>query len=106
MFLLILLFLGWIFFFDGLETIKQYTGNDSCKSYSDYTCKQLENSTYNAFFYFPDDTEYYLGTVYSLSGCGRAANRYASSKNLSRSDGWGYICCLKTSNSNCAEKHR
>ena len=88
------------------EWFKQKTGLDSCRSYSDYTCDQLERSTYNVYFYFPDNTEYSLGKSYSLSGCGGLAHGYAKSKNLSRSDGWGYICCLETSNSSCAEKHR
>lgn len=34
---------------------------DSCKAYSDYTCKQLENSSYNVYFYWPSDKEEYLG---------------------------------------------
>ena len=88
------------------EWFKQKTGLDSCRSYSDYTCDQLERSTYNVYFYFPDNSEYSLGKSYSLSGCGGSAQRYAESKNLSRSDGWGYICCLETSTSSCAEKHR
>ena len=88
------------------EWFKQKTGLDACRSYSDYTCDQLENSTYNVYFYFPDNSEYPLGKSYSLSGCGNSANRYATSKGLGRSDGWAYICCLETPSSSCAEKHR
>tara|TARA_R110000772_G_scaffold41581_2_gene96812 strand:+ start:102 stop:320 length:219 start_codon:yes stop_codon:yes gene_type:complete len=33
--------------------IFDWFSKDSCKAYSDYTCKQLENSQYNAYFYFP-----------------------------------------------------
>ena len=80
--------------------------SDSCREYSDYTCKELENSKYNVYFYFPNDYEVYLGVSESLSGCGNAAYDYAYSKKLKKSDNWDYICCLKTKNSQCAEKHR
>ncbi len=81
-------------------------GRDRCKSYSDYTCKQLENSRYNVYFFFPDNSENYLGVSHSLSHCNSMAVTFANRKNIKRSDGWGYICCLKTKNSECAEKHR
>ena len=80
---------------------------DSCREYSAYSCAQLEKATYNAYFYYPGNTrEEYLGTANGLSHCGSMAHAFASSKNLSRSDGWNYVCCLKTATSNCAEKHR
>lgn len=78
---------------------------DSCKAYSDYTCKQLENSSYNVYFYWPSDKEEYLGQSYSLSGCGDMASNFAYQKDVSSSD-WGYICCLMKDGSSCAEKHR
>ena len=81
-------------------------GRDSCKSYSDYTCKQLENSSYNVYFFYPDNSEDYIGVSRSLSNCNSMAVTHANRNNLKRSDGWGYICCLKTNNSECAEKHR
>lgn len=35
---------------------------DECKEYSNYSCKQLEKATYNAYFSFPDgNKEYTLG---------------------------------------------
>ena len=80
---------------------------DECKEYSNYSCKQLEKATYNAYFYFPDgNKEYYLGLAEGLSQCGAMAHSYASSKQFSRDSGWSYICCLKTKDSECAEKHR
>lgn len=80
---------------------------DECKEYSDYSCKQLEQATYNVYFYFPDGKkEYYLGTTEGLSQCGAVAHNYANSKEPSRDSGWSYICCLKTKDSECAEKHR
>lgn len=80
---------------------------DECKEYSNYSCSQLEKATYNAYFYFPDgNKEYHLGVAEGLSQCGVMAHSYASSKELSRDSGWSYICCLKTKDSECAEKHR
>ena len=78
---------------------------DSCKQYSDYTCKQLENSPYNVYFYWPNDREEYLGQSSSLSQCGDMAVNFSYSKEV-QNENWGYICCLITKNSSCAEKHR
>ena len=62
---------------------------------------------YNVYFWFPDKSqEYFLGVVEGLDACGAVAHNYAQSKNFSRSDGWSYVCCMKTSTSECAEKHR
>jgi hypothetical protein len=88
------------------------TCGDECKVYSNYSCKQLEKATYNVYFYFPEkngadqDKEYFLGTAQGLSECGAVAYSYADSKNLKPSSTWSYICCLKTKDSECAEKHR
>ena len=78
---------------------------DSCKQYSDYTCKQLENSPYNVYFYWPNDREEYLGQSSSLSQCGDIAIDFSYRKKV-QNQNWGYICCLITKNSSCAEKHR
>lgn len=83
-----------------------YGCSDSCREYSDYTCSQLEDAPYNAYFYFPDDSkEYYLGRAEGLPMCGSMARSYAASKEMSSAK-WGYICCLITETSQCAEKHR
>ena len=80
---------------------------DSCSEYSAYNCRQLEKATYNVQFSFPNsDQDYFLGTVEGLSACGATAHEYAASKNLSGNSEWGYVCCLKTDRSECAEKHR
>ena len=78
---------------------------DSCKQYSDYTCKQLENSPYNVYFYWPNNSEEYLGQSSSLSQCGDMAVNFSYRKSIQNED-WGYICCLITNSSSCAEKHR
>ena len=79
---------------------------DDCREYSDFTCKQIDKATYNAYFYFPDGKEYYLGNTVGLSSCGNMAFSYAASKDLSRGDGWSYICCMEAKGSSCYEKHR
>lgn len=77
--------------------------NDSCRSYSDYTCSELENSSYEVYvWYSPSewgDDPTYLGTSGTLSGCRSMANN-----TYRKID--DYICCLKTKSSSCAEKHR
>lgn len=65
------------------------------------------SARFNVYFWYPDNpNEKYLGTVNGLDNCGATAWSYAAAKNLGRGDGWSYICCLKTSSSECAEKHR
>lgn len=78
---------------------------DSCRQYSDYTCNQLENSPYNVYFYWPNNHEEYLGQSSSLSQCGDMAVNFSYSKEV-QNENWGYICCLITKTSSCAEKHR
>lgn len=80
---------------------------DRCSEYSDYSCKEIEKATYNVHFWFPEsDRDYALGTVSGLSACGATAHSYAASKGMSPDSGWSYVCCMKTENSECAEKHR
>jgi hypothetical protein len=69
--------------------------------------EDLERAHFNAYFYFPDNNrEEFLGLVTGLSACQRAAFARASSLNMSRSSGWSYICCKKTTSSNCETKHK
>lgn len=69
------------------------------------SCSQnLESVEFNAYFYYPDDREEFLGTVTGLSSCQIAAS--AKAKSLGMSSNWSYVCCLKTNSSNCAEKHK
>lgn len=89
-----------------LATAALYGCSDSCREYSAYTCKELEAATYNVNFFFPDDTKVYdLGQAVGLSACGAVAHSYANEKELGSSR-WGYVCCLETADSQCAEKHR
>jgi len=69
--------------------------------------EDLERADFNAYFYFPDNNrEEFLGRVKGLSACQRAAGARATSLNMSRSSGWSYICCKKTSSSSCESKHK
>jgi hypothetical protein len=80
---------------------------DECSSYSEFTCKQIETADYNVMFSFPSGTEqYHLGQAKGLSQFGQIAYSFAASKNLSRNDGWGYVCCMIAKDSSCYEKHR
>lgn len=58
----------------------------------------------NAYFYFPDNKEIYLGSTTGASSCQSMARNYASQKNVSGS--WSYICCTKEADSNCYRKIR
>jgi hypothetical protein len=80
--------------------------DDECSSYSDFSCDEIQDANYNAYFYFPNDKEKYLGVSTNLDQCGSMAYKYAASKNLSRNDKWSYICCMKAKGSECYEKHK
>lgn len=83
-----------------------YGCSDSCREYSAYSCDELEAAQYNVYFFFPgDQKEYFLGEAEGLPMCGSMARSYAVEKEVTSSK-WGYICCLKTPDSQCAEKHR
>ena len=71
---------------------------DTTLSLSNY-----ENVSVNAYFYYPDNTEVYLGQMRGASACQSAASRFASSKNLSNAN-WGYICCTIEKGSSCYRK--
>jgi hypothetical protein len=69
-------------------------------------CEQnLEKANFNAYFYYPDNREEYLGLVQGLSACQTAARSRAETLNMSNAQ-WSYICCEKTSSSDCATKHK
>lgn len=67
--------------------------------------KNLESSSFNVYFYYPDNREEFLGQVTGLTACGSLAHSKAGSLNVSSAN-WGYVCCLKTNSSVCAEKYR
>jgi len=71
----------------------------------DNTERAIEASDFNAYFYYPNGNEYYLGKVTGLPACQSTARSHAAYKNISNSN-WSYICCRITSDSSCATKHR
>jgi hypothetical protein len=81
------------------------TSCDECKSYSDFSCKQISKADYNVYFYYSGGSEVYLGQTSSLESCGNSARSFAYSESVSSSN-WGYICCMIANGSSCYEKHR
>lgn len=70
-----------------------------------------EKDRFNVYFYYPADSrsdfrEEYLGEVTGISQCQRTAGGFASSKNMTRSTGWSYICCRIANGSSCYDKHK
>ena len=49
---------------------------------------KYEDVSVNAYFYFPDDREIFLGQYKGASACQNAARNYANSKNMSSSKIW------------------
>ena len=64
---------------------------------------KYEDVQVNAYFYFPDDREIFLGRYKGASACQTAARNYASSKNMSAAN-WSYICCTIEKGSSCYRK--
>jgi hypothetical protein len=67
--------------------------------------RDLESATFNAYFYYSDNREVYLGQVSGISACRRAARAKAKSLNIENSH-WSYNCCLKTWKSECGEQYK
>jgi hypothetical protein len=69
--------------------------------------ENLERADFNVYFYYPENRrEEFLGLVRGLSSCQSAASAKAAYLKMDRSSGWSYICCKKTSSSNCESKHK
>jgi hypothetical protein len=66
--------------------------------------EDLEQADFNAYFYYPEGREEFLGLVRGLSACQVAASSRAASLHITK--GWSYICCKQTSSSSCASKHK
>ena len=80
-------FLGWWPFSDG-DTLP---------------LSKYEDVSVNAYFYYPNDKEVYLGQYRGASACQNAAQSFASSKNMT-SASWSYICCTIENGSSCYRK--
>ena len=71
--------------------------------YAPLPYSQYEKVDVNAYFYFPDDTEIFLGQFKGASACQSAASNYAYRKNMSNAN-WSYICCTIEKGSSCYRK--
>jgi len=68
---------------------------------------QYDKKTVDVWFYFPDGSEYMIGTVEGASACGAIAWSYAAEKGNGRTDyDWSYICCTVEDGSRCKHKIR
>jgi len=66
---------------------------------------KYETTRVNAYFYYPNNQEVYLGEVNGASACQSAARNFAYSKNVGSSN-WSYICCTIEKGSSCYRKIR
>jgi hypothetical protein len=78
--------------------------SDPLKSTELLPMSEYENVDLNAYFYFPDGKERYLGEYSGVSECQSAAAFYAHKNNISGN--WGYVCCTIRNGSSCYEKIR
>jgi hypothetical protein len=78
---------------------------DECKSYSKFSCMEVEKASYNVHFTYPDQKEIMLGKVASLSSCKALAKSYAKDEDILR-ENWDYSCCMIAEGNSCLEKHR
>jgi len=69
-------------------------------------CDDYDSVDVNAYFYFADGREVFLGSTVGASSCGGMAFSYAASHNMRRGDDWSYICCTIERGSSCYRKIR
>ena len=75
-----------------------FNSNNDLLPFSKY-----EDVSVNAYFYFPDNREVFLGRYKGASACQSAASNYAYSKEMSSAN-WSYICCTIEKGSSCYRK--
>ncbi len=78
---------------------------DNCQSFSKYTCKELEKTTYNVWFYYRTGNPIFAGATTGLENCRSMAKSYAEA-NTRGGSGWSYSCCVVKTNSTCEERHK
>jgi hypothetical protein len=81
--------------------------NDRCTDpTSAFSCKDLEEKDHAVFLTFADKNNgKLLGVTKGVAACRSMAYKHANSINLTKESGWSYVCCTKTADSECAEKH-
>ena len=87
--------------------LMQVACNDTCDDLkSAFSCKDLEEKDHAVFLTFADKNNgKLLGVTKGVVACRTMAYKYATSINLTKESGWSYLCCTKTAESDCAEKH-
>jgi hypothetical protein len=75
--------------------------DSSCNGSFDFPCVSREDANYNVYIF--DPSEHYLGQARGLIGCQDMVNNFARTREITNPD---YICCMKSTTSDCAEKHR
>ena len=90
-----------------LAACEGHDNHDNCRKYSKHTCNELQEvAQFNVYFYYPrSNIEEYIGQVRGLSNCQSHAGAFAAEKDL-LADGWDYICCLKSKENQCSERHK
>jgi hypothetical protein len=88
-----------------LMALVLFACRDECRSYSKFSCLEIEKAQYNVQFIYPDLHEVFLGKAGSLSSCKGMAKSFAKNENILR-EGWDYNCCMIAEGSSCYEKHR
>lgn len=88
-----------------LMSMVLFACRDECKSYSKFSCMEIEQAKYNVQFIYPDQKEILLGKVNSLSSCKVLAKSFAKDEDILR-ESWDYSCCMVAEGSACLEKHR
>ncbi len=78
---------------------------DECKSYSKFSCMEVEKANYNVQFIYPNQKEITLGEVSGLSSCKLLAKSFAKDEGILR-ESWDYSCCMAAEGDSCLEKHR
>lgn len=79
---------------------------DKCKEYSEFSCEEIDAAEYNVYFYYPDNTEKFLGHANGLRSCGSIARSFVNQGDLESNNDWSYVCCMIAKDSQCYEKHR
>ena len=65
----------------------------------------MPDATFNAYFYYPDSREEFMGEVLGLQACRDITRARATELNMIGTHNWTYACCRKTEFSECAQQH-
>ena len=66
----------------------------------------LEKATFNTWFQQPSGEKVLIGQVEGISRCRELARIKAQDLNIEDNHKWGYVCCLRSNTSECAQEHK